>query len=53
VDAVSDESSAMPRPSRSEVTAGRNLLLGLLALQNNFISREALLSAFKSRGVGG
>ena len=38
---------------------GRNLLLGLLALQNNFIDREALLTAFsvwvsdKSKSLGG
>ncbi len=39
--------------------AGRNLLFGLLALQNDFIGREALLAAFtawvadKSRALGG
>ena len=34
------------RPSTGAAAAGRNLLLGLLALQNNFIDRNALLAAF-------
>jgi serine/threonine protein kinase len=43
---------------RGAADAGRNLLFGLLALQNNFTDRDALLSAFstwvadKSRSVG-
>src|SRR5262249_12612157 len=42
----------------AERDTGRNLLFGLLALQNNFVDREALLSAFntwvadKSRTLG-
>src|SRR5207247_9438291 len=41
-----------------ERDTGRNLLFGLLALQNNFVDREALLAAFnvwvadKSRSLG-
>ncbi|HZW32297.1 MAG TPA: tetratricopeptide repeat protein [Isosphaeraceae bacterium] len=35
-----------PRPGQALADTGRNLLFGLLALQNNFISREALLGAF-------
>src|SRR4051794_27409065 len=34
----------VPSPALAET--GRNLLFGLLALQNNFVSREALLGAF-------
>jgi hypothetical protein len=30
----------------AHVDADRNLLLGLLALQNNFVDRDALLDAF-------
>ena len=47
-----------PRPSPTRVDTDRNLLLGLLALQNNFIDRGALLAAFaawvadKSRTLG-
>src|SRR5579883_2774030 len=46
------------RPSRAPATAAHGLLFGLLALQNNFIDRDALLSAFaawiadKSRSLG-
>src|SRR6516164_7753820 len=35
-----------PRPSRSRIATGRNLLFGILALQNNFIGRDDLLAAF-------
>jgi tRNA A-37 threonylcarbamoyl transferase component Bud32 len=44
--------SAPPRPTerpkvdRPETDADRGLLIGMLALQNNFIDREALLAAF-------
>ena len=53
--------AAPPPPrivSRSRCDDGRNLLFGLLALQNNFIDRDALLAAFntwvadKSRSLG-
>ena len=37
-----------PPPRTSAASAGRNLLFGLLALQTNFINREALLAAFNS-----
>src|SRR5579883_335803 len=46
------------RPRQVRFDTGRNLLLGLLALQNNFIDRDALLAAFnswvadRSRGLG-
>ncbi len=46
------------RPRASAVDAGRNLLCGILALQNSFINRDALLAAFnswvedKSRSLG-
>ena len=36
------------RPSAPPVSAGRSLLFGLLALQNNFIDRETLLAAFNA-----
>jgi serine/threonine protein kinase/Flp pilus assembly protein TadD len=36
------------RPSQSRVDTSRSLLFGLLALQNNFIDRDALLAAFNS-----
>ena len=63
--------SRLPSPGRAAPTpppaatdrgrpeTGRNLLFGLLALQNNFIDRDALLAAFntwvadKSRPLGG
>ncbi len=35
-----------PRTNQALADTGRNLLFGLLALQNNFVSREALLGAF-------
>ncbi|MGP0068029.1 MAG: tetratricopeptide repeat protein [Isosphaeraceae bacterium] len=35
-----------PGPSREPTDTGRNLLFGLLALQNNFVSRESLQTAF-------
>ena len=47
-----------PRAARPRAGADHNLLFGLLALQNNFIDREALLAAFaawvtdKSRDLG-
>ena len=47
-----------PRAARPQAGADHNLLFGLLALQNNFIDREALLAAFaawvvdKSRPLG-
>jgi serine/threonine protein kinase len=37
-----------PQPSRTREDTSRSLLLGLLALQNNFIDRDALLAAFNS-----
>ncbi len=51
--------AASPAPAaRPKASADHNLLLGLLALQNNFIDRDALVSAFaawvtdKSRDLG-
>jgi serine/threonine protein kinase len=47
-----------PELNRKPTDAGRNLLFGLLALQNNFVSRESILAAFtawvaeKSRPLG-
>jgi tetratricopeptide (TPR) repeat protein/tRNA A-37 threonylcarbamoyl transferase component Bud32 len=35
-------------PARAPVSAAQGLLFGLLALQNNFIDRDALVSAFSS-----
>jgi serine/threonine-protein kinase len=37
-----------PSPPDPPATAAHSLLLGLLALQNNFIDREALLAAFNA-----
>ncbi|HEX4619996.1 MAG TPA: hypothetical protein VH208_00385, partial [Myxococcaceae bacterium] len=37
-----------PRPSRTGEDTSRSLLFGLLALQNNFIDRDALLAALNS-----
>jgi serine/threonine-protein kinase len=37
-----------PRPPDPPATAAHSLLLGLLALQNNFVDREALLAAFNA-----
>src|SRR5262249_19655205 len=37
-----------PRPSPTREATGRNLLFGILALQNNFIGRDDLLAAFNS-----
>jgi serine/threonine protein kinase len=57
-EAASGARRASPRPSRSAADAGRNLLLGLLALQNNFVHREPLVGALnawvadKSRPLG-
>jgi len=54
-DQTSGPSSSIPDPQKS---AARSLLFGLLALQNNFIDRETLLSAFnawvadKSKSLG-
>jgi serine/threonine protein kinase/tetratricopeptide (TPR) repeat protein len=39
---------APPPPLPAAAAAGRNLLFGLLALQNNFIDRDALLAAFNT-----
>jgi len=39
------DGSPLP-PASPESAADRSLLFGILALQNNFISREALLTAF-------
>ena len=36
------------QPVRTRVDTGRSLLFGLLALQNNFIDRDALLGAFNT-----
>jgi eukaryotic-like serine/threonine-protein kinase len=63
VDAVFAETalgpeSRRPRLNPSRVDAGRDLLFGLLALQNNFIDRSDLLAGFnswiadRSRGLG-
>ena len=63
VDAAFTETAQGPggsrrRSSQARVNSGRNLLFGLLALQNNFIDRDALLAAFnawiadRSRGLG-
>jgi serine/threonine-protein kinase len=47
-----------PHPGRPRGDTSRNLLFGLLAFQNNFIDRDALLAAFdawvvdRSRGLG-
>ena len=55
--AFADAPTRTSRPRTGSHT-GRNLLLGILALQNNFISRAALLDAFttwvmdKSRSLG-
>ena len=38
--------SSRPRPSPNRENTSRNLLFGLLALQNNFIGRDDLLAAF-------
>ncbi len=64
-DAKSPSSSTMPRRaippepgSRRAADTSSNLLFGLLAFQNNFIDREALLAAFntwiadRSHGLG-
>ena len=40
--------SGRPRPSPTRKDTSRSLLFGLLALQNNFIDRDALLAAFSS-----
>ena len=40
--------SSRPRPSPNRENTSRSLLFGLLALQNNFIDRDALLSAFNT-----
>ena len=45
--AFADSSMRTDRPGNRDAI-GRNLLFGMLALQNNFISREALLSAFNA-----
>ena len=63
VDAAFAETASSPgasrrRPSSAREDTGRNLLLGLLALQNNFIGRDDLLAAFaawvadRSRSLG-
>jgi serine/threonine protein kinase len=63
VDAALGETTSRPesnRPRRSPTrdSTSRSLLLGLLALQNNFIDRDALLAAFatwvadRSRAMG-
>ena len=50
--------SSRPRPSPNPENTSRSLLFGLLALQNNFIDRDALLAAFnawvadRSRALG-
>ncbi len=52
------QSEGGERPRASAADAGRNLLFGILALQNSFINREALLAAFncwvedKSQSLG-
>jgi eukaryotic-like serine/threonine-protein kinase len=42
----SGPANGTPRPGRALADTGRNLLFGLLALQNNFVGRDALLAAF-------
>jgi eukaryotic-like serine/threonine-protein kinase len=44
--AASRPAGSRPRSSRLRVATGRNLLFGMLALQNNFIGRDDLLTAF-------
>src|SRR5262249_61899270 len=46
VNGTSFEPTSVTRPPRTPRDAGRDLLLGLLALQNDFVSREDLLAAF-------
>ena len=52
------EGPAKPKANRPRADTDRGLLLGLLALQNNFVDRDALLEAFtawvadKSRPLG-
>jgi hypothetical protein len=51
IDAVFDSAArgpgrSRPPPDRTLADAGHNLLFGLLALQNHFVSREALLNAY-------
>jgi WD40 repeat protein/serine/threonine protein kinase/tetratricopeptide (TPR) repeat protein len=52
VDAAFHESAvsreARPKWSKPQAGVDRNLLFGILALQNNFIDRDALVSAFNS-----
>lgn len=44
---VTDPKRALSPPSPiSPASADRNLLLGMIALQNNFITREALVAGF-------
>ena len=58
IDAVFPPSAKPSSPSPSATDPGRNLLFGLLAFQNNFIDRDALLGAFtawvadKTRSLG-
>ena len=44
--AASRPAGSLPRLSHSRIATGRNLLFGILALQNNFIGRDDLLAAF-------
>jgi len=46
VETAAGPGDCWPRPSQSRVDTGRNLLFGILALQNNFIGRNDLLAAF-------
>jgi serine/threonine-protein kinase len=44
--ATSRPAGGRPRRAAPRIDAGRNLLFGILALQNNFIGRDDLLAAF-------
>jgi serine/threonine-protein kinase len=46
--AFGDKYDPEPVPRPPQVTAAESLLFGLLALQNNFIDRDALLAAFSA-----
>jgi len=45
---IAPRSGKTARPRAAAAAAGRNLLFGILALQNSFINRDALLAAFNS-----
>ncbi len=45
---IAPRSGKTAHPRAAAAAAGRNLLFGILALQNSFINRDALLAAFNS-----